>query len=57
MKNKVYQYFIFFIFLEGQGGTRCIKGDVQMANSILRASFLFIYLAFIQLFIYLLTGY
>ena len=32
-------------------------GDVQMANSILRASVLFIYLTFIQLFIYLFINW
>ena len=66
MKNKVYAIFYLFYFFGGEGGgeTRCAMGAVQMANSILRASFLFylfsiysiIYL-FIYLFIYLLTGY
>ena len=61
-KQSLCNYLFYFFFFRGEGvKTRCIMGDVQMANSILRASFLFIYLAFIQLFIYLfiylLTGY
>ena len=51
----------YFFFFRGEGvKTRCVIRDVQMANSILRASFLFylfsIY-SIIYLFIYLLTGY
>ena len=55
-RNEKQSLSIFYLFYSfGGGGGN--KGNVQMANSILRASFLFIYLAFIQLFIYLLTGY
>ena len=69
IKNKVCAIIYLFFFFRGEGvKTRCIMGDVQMANSILRASFLFylfsiysiIYLfiyLFIYIFIYLLTGY
>ena len=34
--------FYYFFWGGGEGETRCIMGDVQMANSILRASFLFL---------------